>query len=1334
MCAAITTSLYKAVQSERFANFAVEKISKNFLSQRNIELDVARVEVSLFPPATNFKKIEIVHKGKDQEVRITSGDARFDFSFINLLSSELVIDKVYMADSEILIIQQEDESAPENHGTTEIDIDKWSQELSGIVQKIQKSLPVNINAVEFNRLNFKSDKNQLRVYESELRIYDNYILGDVWLEALSIPEVGDVQKELATLDSISFSFELSDDYINLTDVNVKRKIDSLLGEGRFEFEGAQVQLEVLYEGGLTWPLKILKKYAKFDQDGSGFVSAKLEAGGRYSDLKYKLNAQVHDVRSNALVADLVSLQARYELGTYYIDNFNVEHDGGYARLTRAVEVFSEVNGPTKETVSVKTENLSTQTSFHFIKDVLGIVKGRLFGDVDLRWLGKGADLEFTVPKKLEVQNFSLGKDLKKPILQNPNLILEKTKITLESGNEIYIDTDLSFGTSSLSIKGRVVDKEVAFVTSNAQIDFFELGEISGVQILGKGEADLKVYGGVNDVIFDIDVKTKESEVLGYQLGNVETSLRYYLEDKILEIESIQGAHFDSRYNGDGKFNFSEGHEGFELNLGTSKMTYDDSKKILKPIYQEIGYSPDNLSFLASGEFNVKGDFKDSLTVKGPASLSYIDLYGELIDTVDFDFALEEDTVALSNVILHKGEGSLYGSFLYNMNTEFLEYDAKWNNIKPHDFKMYRQLNLGLQTSATLDIYGSGRVHDFTSRTKLTTNNSTVLGQDYEESQITVYGQSGVYEIQGNLFKDALDLSGELNFSKTNMKRSKLDLKVDIQDIREFFGLLSSHNIQDQGLKGKIAGQISSSFEVHKLDQLNLLVNLKQFDFQYRGLNLRPQNKLSLRVEKGEVINSDLELRSSTKYIIPDLKGTFKDNLSLDIKYDLPVYLLELASPEVQISDGEMSGFFSLGGTLENFETYAELGMKNVGARTRWLPGGFTMGSLKASLDNERLDLNSFKANYGKGLVEADGQVLLGFPFPTVNIKGRVSDAFIPLMNRSGIVTSANYSLTGESLPYLLKGKVSILFAEILEDIDEFRKQQASTSSYERFLPKAEGHVRNLIELDLDVDVQRPIQVRNSLLELNVDGKARVKGPLVLPRPTGRFEIVPSSSKFKFKGHEFNLTKGTITLGEEFNREGALLDFSGFSQINEYRVRLDVSGRTKNVDVTLSSEPGLSQEDLFSLLTLGVTSEVSSELDENERQSVATVGLGALLADQLKLNEGLDSSFGLRLSVLPEYAEESGALLQGKSAVSDSGTNRFRSSTKVRVQKKINDRVDLSVSSTVGGSLDQRQEMKMNYKISKDWSLEGVYELKSTEDEGVESSDSIGADLKYRWAF
>jgi translocation and assembly module TamB len=62
-------------------------------------------------------------------------------------------------------------------------------------------------------------------------------------------------------------------------------------------------------------------------------------------------------------------------------------------------------------------------------------------------------------------------------------------------------------------------------------------------------------------------------------------------------------------------------------------------------------------------------------------------------------------------------------------------------------------------------------------------------------------------------------------------------------------------------------------------------------------------------------------------------------------------------------------------------------------------------------------------------------------------------------------------------------------------------------------------------------------------------------------------------------------------------------------------------------------------------------------------------------------------------------------------------------------------MNLSVSSTVGGSIGQRQSMNLNYGLSKHLQLEGVYELRTNE-EGVEDliDNSIGGDIKWRWSF
>ena len=61
-------------------------------------------------------------------------------------------------------------------------------------------------------------------------------------------------------------------------------------------------------------------------------------------------------------------------------------------------------------------------------------------------------------------------------------------------------------------------------------------------------------------------------------------------------------------------------------------------------------------------------------------------------------------------------------------------------------------------------------------------------------------------------------------------------------------------------------------------------------------------------------------------------------------------------------------------------------------------------------------------------------------------------------------------------------------------------------------------------------------------------------------------------------------------------------------------------------------------------------------------------------------------------------------------------------------------ISIRASSTLGTDTSQRQKMNINYNINKNLSLEGVYELRGSEDGQGESSDSLGTDIKFRVEF
>ena len=74
-------------------------------------------------------------------------------------------------------------------------------------------------------------------------------------------------------------------------------------------------------------------------------------------------------------------------------------------------------------------------------------------------------------------------------------------------------------------------------------------------------------------------------------------------------------------------------------------------------------------------------------------------------------------------------------------------------------------------------------------------------------------------------------------------------------------------------------------------------------------------------------------------------------------------------------------------------------------------------------------------------------------------------------------------------------------------------------------------------------------------------------------------------------------------------------------------------------------------------------------------------------------------------------------------------------TNIEVKKRLSEAMSLSVSSTVGGSIGQRQRMNLNYGLTRKIQVEGVYELR-TNAEGTEDiiDNSIGGDIKYRHTF
>ncbi len=612
-------------------------------------------------------------------------------------------------------------------------------------------------------------------------------------------------------------------------------------------------------------------------------------------------------------------------------------------------------------------------------------------------------------------------------------------------------------------------------------------------------------------------------------------------------------------------------------------------------------------------------------------------------------------------------------------------------------------------------------------------NSTVANIPVDDSWIKIKSSSPKnVKIEGSFLNNIITLDSNLNFKKSAI--SKVSLAIRTFDLKMIWGVLSAHNIGDPNLKGVFEALITSEFNISKWKQLDFSCVIDNFFLRKDDLKIRLiPDKNRIVIKKGNIEIWDIGLKGASLSFSSIAIGKLHNSLKLINKFKMDAKFFELLSPKISKSTGQMEGELQLFNKKDGYSLKMLSSGDDIFLKIADFPGAFSNLSYKIDAKNNIMFIREITAGYGKGQVMLDGVVSFPYFFPRVDINVKLDKSYIPFFTRSGVVVSADLSLKGNKVPYLLDGGVFIVYGEFYDAITKYMNISGEESVKSRFIPEINTNNKiNFLKYNLNVDILRPIHVRNILSDMFIKGSLALRGGVNSPQLRGAFRIIPEKSRLLFKGHDFVLSDGMI----EFNDDGRLgpnLYLKGEGDIDSYKIQIEVTGRSSDPLISLTSTPSLLQEDILSLLTIGVTSEISNQLKDSEKLSLTSLGLGTMLADKIGVNRGLKSALGVSLFISPEFEEDDSSLLQGKSAVSD-GVTKLKTSTKIKIIKKVTNDLYFSFSRILGGSMDQRQEMNVDYNLNKNISIQGVYEMKSMDENSAESNNSAGADLRFRWSF
>jgi len=222
-----------------------------------------------------------------------------------------------------------------------------------------------------------------------------------------------------------------------------------------------------------------------------------------------------------------------------------------------------------------------------------------------------------------------------------------------------------------------------------------------------------------------------------------------------------------------------------------------------------------------------------------------------------------------------------------------------------------------------------------------------------------------------------------------------------------------------------------------------------------------------------------------------------------------------------------------------------------------------------------------------GSFTIDG-TLLPFSPAESRLMAKLKEVTVEPMKDASITFSGDLTLgMNQQKHQSLSGNIAIDFAEISKDFDLNRILMQTIKGY--FLPaRVQPHVSSkpmAIDLDVAITAPRNIFVLTPFFSAELNTNIRAGGTTVDPALSGSMQLL--SGWVGLKGNRFDVTTGSLTFKPgtltphlEISSEGVLRAPTGESVL----VILSASGPLTAPRISVSSDRGISQEDLLLLIT------------------------------------------------------------------------------------------------------------------------------------------------------
>ena len=335
-----------------------------------------------------------------------------------------------------------------------------------------------------------------------------------------------------------------------------------------------------------------------------------------------------------------------------------------------------------------------------------------------------------------------------------------------------------------------------------------------------------------------------------------------------------------------------------------------------------------------------------------------------------------------------------------------------------------------------------------------------------------------------------------------------------------------------------------------------------------------------------------------------------DSKSMDVTIDFneaDMAVIPLVTTSVKNATGPLKGAIRLTGTIDQPEAYGTVSVRN--------------GTMKlTSVENEITGIDGDLIFSGQ---QGDFQSRINMGKGSAGLAAKVNWSGHSLTNYKAAVQLDGLEVRSEYVRGPLNGELYIVDRDGLPTLIG----NLNLEKVQFKIPLSMESSESTRNMGVDVTVHAGKGVRlydRTLYNMFISGDVHFGGTLQNPTASGQFDV--RNGTFKYLSHVFNITKGKAHfVGGSYLPN---LQLEAETNVSNYNIMLSVKGTVDHMDLTLSSNPNLSQKQIISMLTFGRGADSnSSTLTNEDVNAVATAGLQMFafgyVQDALQNTLGLD---------------------------------------------------------------------------------------------------------------